>query len=60
MKILVRKSLHYVIDAYRQLHDKLQKTEEVREREVIVRRLVNLLGVMQFLLKMPMVRETFK
>lgn len=55
MKKQVRKSLDYVIEGYRNILDKLEKTEDTRERVILMRRLVNLLGVMHFLIGIQMV-----
>lgn len=57
MKKHISKSFDYVIEGYRQLLDKLAMTEDARERKILLRRLVNLIGVMQFLLGIQMISD---
>jgi hypothetical protein len=42
--------LDLVQEQYQQLKEKLRSARDVHEKQVIFRRLVNLLGVMQFLI----------
>jgi len=42
--------LDLVQEQYQQLKEKLRSSRDVHEKQVIFRRLVNLLGVMQFLI----------
>jgi hypothetical protein len=42
--------LEVVQGQYQQLKEKLRSTRDIRERNVLFRRLVNLVGVMQFLI----------
>ena len=42
--------LELVREQYRQLNEKLRSTRDFREKAVLFKRLVNLVGVMQFLL----------
>ncbi len=44
--------LDLVYDQFRQLREKLKTTGDVRERKILLRRLVNIVGVIQFLLTM--------
>jgi len=40
-------------DQYRKLTEKAQSTDDIQEKNLIFRRRINLLGVMQFLLSEP-------
>lgn len=42
--------LEVVQDQYHQIKEKLRSTHDVREKNVLFRRLINLVGVMQFLI----------
>ncbi len=42
--------LDLVYDQFRQLKEKLRTTGDAQERKVLLRRLVNIVGVIQFLL----------
>ncbi len=57
MKKQVRKSLDYAIEGYRYILDKFEKTEDARERVILLRRLANLIGVMNFLIGIQMVSD---
>lgn len=46
----VTNSFDYVYENYRQLLGKLDSTRDIHERNIIFRRLLNLLGVMEFLI----------
>ncbi len=50
MKQRVINSFDYVHESYRQLLSKLETTSDIHERNILFRRLVNLLGVMEFLI----------
>ena len=43
-------SLEVVQEQYQYLKEKLRSTHDVREMKVIIKRLINLVGVMQFLI----------
>ncbi len=49
--------IEIVSEQYHQLKEKLKSTNNVHERNVIFRRLVNLLGVLQFLIS---INKTFQ
>lgn len=40
-------------EQYRQLSDKAQSTVDIKEKNLIFRRQINLLGVMEFLISKP-------
>ncbi len=42
--------LEVVQEQYHYLREKLKSTQDVRERNVLFKRLINLVGVMQFLM----------
>ena len=42
--------LEVVQEQYQHLREKLKSTQDVRERNVLFKRLINLVGVMQFLM----------
>jgi len=42
--------LEVVQEQYQYLREKLKSTQDVRERNVLFKRLINLVGVMQFLI----------
>ncbi len=42
--------LEVVQEQYQYLREKLKSTQDVRERNVLFKRLINLVGVMQFLM----------
>ena len=44
--------LDLVYDQFRQLKERLKTTGDAQERKVLLRRLVNIVGVIQFLLTM--------
>ncbi len=50
MKQHVTNSFDYVYESYRQLLSRLETTSDIHERNILFRRLVNLLGVMEFLI----------
>ncbi len=49
--------IEIVSEQYQQLKEKLKSTHNVHDRNIIFRRLVNLLGVMQFLIS---INKTFQ